>query len=146
MLGEAVCSKTRPGQWRHWVGLLPAESQWWYERVGDHFVQPVAESWLAQLGFTPEVMDWTVSRCSTGEKQRLALLRLLVNEPKALLLDEPTASLDAESIGRVEQLIQMYQQQQQAPVLWVSHDPRQIKRVAHHHFVIQQGRLQEAEV
>jgi len=143
MLGDEACSQTRPCQWRHRVGLLPAESQWWYERVGDHFVMPVPETWLTQLGFTKEVMDWQVARCSTGEKQRLALLRLLVNEPQALLLDEPTASLDADSIQRVEQLIADYRQQHQAPVLWVSHDPGQITRVANRHYTFQEGVLEE---
>jgi len=146
LLGGEACSQTRPCQWRRWVGLLPAESQWWYERVGDHFRQAVPGSWLEQLGFTHEVMDWSVSRCSTGEKQRLALLRLLLNEPRALLLDEPTASLDVQSSQGVEQLIKTYQQQHQAPVLWVSHDPRQIERVAQRHFVFKQGVLQQDKI
>ena len=143
LLDGVACSQTRPSQWRQWLGLLPAESQWWYERVGDHFRQAVPEDWLQDLGFTPAVMDWELSRCSTGEKQRLALLRLLANQPRALLLDEPTASLDEQNTLAVEQLIAHYRQQHQSPVLWVSHDSRQIARVAQRQFVFKQGVLQE---
>ena len=146
LLDGVPCSQTRPSQWRQWLGMLPAESQWWYERVGDHFGQAVSQDWLEQLGFEPGVMDWAVARCSTGEKQRLALLRLLANQPRALLLDEPTASLDEQNTQAVEQLIKHYQQQHQAPVLWVSHDSRQIERVAQRHLVFKQGVLQEQRI
>ena len=72
--------------WRQAVGLLPAESQWWWDTVGPHF--PVVDGErLEALGFGEEVLAWEVSRLSTGERQRLALLRLLVNRPRVLLLD-----------------------------------------------------------
>lgn len=129
--------------WRQRVGLLPAESQWWGERIGDHFaaVEPVL---LEELGFGAEVMDWEVSRCSTGERQRLALLRLLQNKPDVLLLDEPTASLDAENTGRVEGLIAKQCRQQGTAVIWISHDPSQAQRVASRRLKITDGQLTEA--
>lgn len=128
-LDEQDCSQMKPSQWRKQVGYLPAESHWWSEQVGDHFTEIDPEV-FGQLGFEPEVLNWQVSRLSTGEKQRLALLRLLANQPRALLLDEPTASLDAANVGNAEALIRDYRQQQQAAVIWVSHDPAQIQRVA----------------
>ena len=36
-LDNTKCSTTNPVTWRQWVGLLPAESAWWQDRVGDHF-------------------------------------------------------------------------------------------------------------
>jgi ABC-type iron transport system FetAB ATPase subunit len=77
-----------------------------------------------------DVLGWDVARCSTGEKQRLAILRLLCNAPRALLLDEPTASLDQANISQVEALLCDYARDSAAPVLWVSHDARQQQRVA----------------
>ena len=68
---------------------------------------------------------------------------LLANQPRALLLDEPTASLDAANVGNAEALIQDYRQQQQAAVLWVSHDPAQIQRVADRVLRFEAGALQE---
>jgi len=122
------------------VGLLPTESQWWDDTVGPHF--DCAETrWLEMLLLPAEAMNWPVRRLSTGERQRLALVRLLCNRPKALLLDEPTASLDPEGVRRAEEVIATYQEEMGAPVLWVSHDPAQIARIAARHFQIRDGQL-----
>lgn len=118
--------------WRRKVGLLPADSYWWLERVGAHFAEAQITG-LEQLGFDAKVLDRRIAGLSTGERQRLALLRLLSQRPKALLLDEPTASLDPKNVRRVERLIDTYRSEHKTPVLWVSHDPRQIKRVGDHH-------------
>jgi ABC-type iron transport system FetAB ATPase subunit len=126
--------------WRRAVGLLPAESQWWGDTVGPHF--PVVDHpRLEALGFDVEVLGWEVSRLSTGERQRLALLRLLVHGPRALLLDEPTAALDPSSVGQVEALLEDYRRRARAPVLWVSHDPAQAERVADRRYEISEARL-----
>ncbi|PKL46439.1 MAG: ATP-binding protein [Candidatus Riflebacteria bacterium HGW-Riflebacteria-2] len=129
-LDQTACSELSGPQWRRRVAYLPAESLWWYDRVGQHFSAAPESVWLQQLGLAAEVMDWEVNRLSTGEKQRLAILRLLQNRPHALLLDEPTASLDQGSIGRVEEFILSYLRQNSAPAIWVSHDPVQLARVA----------------
>jgi ABC-type iron transport system FetAB ATPase subunit len=141
-LDDSLCSTMKPSLWRRQVGYLPSESHWWSDRVGDHFSQPHAMA-FQQLGFDTDVLNWEVSRLSTGEKQRLALLRLLTNQPRALLLDEPTASLDAQGVTRVETMLGNYQQQHQVPLLWVSHDAEQVERVAHRVFELQQGQVRE---
>jgi len=89
------------------------------------------------------VLGWEVARCSTGERQRLALLRLLQNRPQVLLLDEPTASLDAENVSRVELLIERLRKTDGLVVLWVSHDALQVERVATRHLQIMDGQIQE---
>lgn len=141
LLDGEPCSAMPAHAWRRRVGLLPAESQWWAERVGEHFSSLDAPL-LEQLGFPPAVMEWEVARCSTGERQRLALLRLLQNRPAVLLLDEPTASLDADNVARVEALIARLQEEQGLAVLWVSHDPGQAERVATRRLQMSDGRLQ----
>ncbi|RMD70089.1 MAG: ATP-binding cassette domain-containing protein [Gammaproteobacteria bacterium] len=117
-----------PALWRQKVGFLPAESAWWGRTVGEHFacLPPCLEA----LGFSREAMGWSVERLSSGERQRLALARLLCNLPRVLLLDEPTAHLDGESARRVEAVVRTYLQEGGA-ALWVSHDGRQIGRMAH---------------
>ena len=126
-----------PAQWRRKVGLLLAESPWWHERVGEHFPPgDGADFQLDALGFAPEVLDWQVPRLSSGERQRLALLRLLALKPQALLLDEPTANLDPENTALVEQLVADYRQQGRVPVLWVSHDAVQRERIADRRLLI----------
>lgn len=125
------CEAMTAPSWRRQVGLLPAESAWWHALVGDHFTAcEELNELLAALGFTEAVLEWSVTRCSTGERQRLALARLLLNQPKVLLLDEPTASLDRDNVGRVEQVIAEYRATHHAAVIWVSHDATQLERVA----------------
>lgn len=139
-LGEQLCAQTRPEAWRHDVSLLPAESQWWYDTIGEHFTQ-YDESLFAALGFDKAVLTWEVSRCSTGERQRLAMLRMLQQAPRALLLDEPTANVDASNTEQMEAIIRNYQQQ--IPVLWVSHQHEQIRRIADRHVILKDNQLIE---
>lgn len=117
--------------WRRQVGLMPADAAWWADEVAAHF--PTAcEPALQAVGLPTAVMAWQVSRLSSGERQRLALLRLLCNRPRVLLLDEPTANLDAQSTERVERLLAEYLHREQAVACWVSHDAAQRARVASH--------------
>lgn len=143
LLNDQPCNAYPPQQWRQQVGMLAAESAWWAERVGAHFPATVDGALMQSLGFTDEALEWELARCSTGEKQRLALLRLLNNSPRVLLLDEPTASLDPANVTRVEQVLLNYIQTNQAAAIWVSHDPEQIQRVATGHMTIRQGEIQE---
>ena len=119
--------------WRKQVAMLPAESQWWFDTVAPHFPETdidFASPDFISLGFSPAVKNWSVTHCSSGEKQRLSILRLLANQPKVLLLDEPTANLDAENTHKVEALIADYLAEHKAAAIWVSHNPEQLKRVA----------------
>jgi len=143
-------------EWRRRVGLLPAESHWWEDGVGDHFraqigVEPDQDptagrtglsDLLARLGFGAEVLGWSVARLSTGERQRLALARLLTNEPDVLLLDEATANLDPPNRDRVESIVQDYRRERKAAVLWVSHDPEQRRRLDGQRLIIRNGHLE----
>ena len=136
------CSTVPACQWRKQIGLLPADSQWWFDTVGEHFTH-VDQDLLKRLGFSDDVMQWQVSRISTGEKQRLALLRLLQNKPAVLLLDEPTANLDAANEKAFEKIVADYIRQHHACAIWVSHDLEQLKRVSSTQFQMANGQLQE---
>lgn len=129
--------------WRRRVGYVPAEPGWWSERLGDHF-----DDWPGQAGparrlqISPEADTRPVSRLSTGERQRLALLRALEQRPEVLLLDEPTGPLDEETTAAVEALLREKQDNGLA-IVWVTHDKRQAERVATRRFWIDRGRLRE---
>lgn len=142
LLDATSCSRLPAPEWRRAVALVAAESQWWSERIGDHFDRGVESRWMEQLALPAAALDWEVARCSTGERQRLALLRTLMQAPAALLLDEPTGNLDAEGTRRVEALLDEYRRERQAALLWVSHDGAQIERVAQRSYLLDDGRLQ----
>ena len=119
----------RPSEWRTKVGLLPAEVVWWSRKVKDHFRAEPDLWWFQALGLPEEAFEWETDRLSSGEKQRLGLLRLLANRPRVLLLDEPTANLDEVNARRVERLVLDYIEKENAAALWVTHDGGQIGRL-----------------
>jgi len=116
--------------WRRKVAYLPAESGWWAVRVGQHFATPPSSDALASLGLEEAILAREVDGISSGERQRLGLLRLLVQRPQVILLDEPSANLDPESTLKMEQVVRAYVRETQAAAIWVSHDPLQRARIA----------------
>jgi len=142
-LDGSDCSAFAAPEWRRRVAMLPAESRWWFDRVADHFPAEGTSTLaadLVELGFDgTDVLAWEVARLSAGERQRLALARLLCRDPQALLLDEPTANLDAGATDRVERLLG----RRALTALWVSHDPGQLRRVARRSFRMEGRALRE---
>ena len=145
VFADGVEQRDIPGpHWRRRVAYLPAESHWWDDRVRAHL--SVHDSALLQaVGFAPEVLDWSIGRLSSGERQRLALVRMLELAPRVLLLDEPTANLDGDSRQRVERLILEYLRRENALALWVTHDATQKRRVGTRHFLIEGNEVVEKE-
>ncbi len=132
---EGVSSQnfTAPN-WRKKISLVPAEPVWWRDTVGDHFTELPGNSELHRLihnlGFKEDVLSWKIRRLSTGERQRLALARAIIQQPAILLLDEPCSALDANSVERVEHLILDFKSLPKRAVIWVSHDLEQLRRIA----------------
>ena len=130
-------------EWRRLVGYVPAEPGWWADTVGEHFSGwTAALAVVRDLGFPKEANAWPITRLSTGERLRLALIRALMVRPKVLLLDEPTAALDPASVASVESLIAARVQAGLA-VLWVTHDAEQAKRIAHRLLAVSDGQVRE---
>src|SRR5574338_35686 len=81
--------------------------------------------------------DQKVGTLSGGEKRRVALCRLMIQEPDILLLDEPTNHLDAESVQWLEQHLQQYK----GTVIAVTHDRYFLDHVAQWIAEVDRGRL-----
>jgi len=140
--GEDRAAMPAPA-WRRRVVYLPAQSGWWADRAGDHFPEPAPARALAlELGLPEDILEWPVDRLSTGEKQRLALVRVLLLHPRALLLDEPTSGLDPGATARTENLLRA-RAAAGAAILFVSHDAIQVERLGQRRLVLRQGALTE---
>ena len=141
----SVTRETMPAPaWRRQVIYVAAESGWWADAVGAHFENPdAAAKTVEDVALPREALGWPVSRLSTGERQRLALVRALALTPKVLLLDEPTSGVDPESTLRVERLLSRALARGTA-VLLVTHDRDQASRMADRHMTMARGRLSPA--
>ena len=134
-LNNKLASDTPPPLWRKQVGLLQPTSHWWHDIVASHFEYPLdALPIMTALDIPEEALGWQIYRKSTGEKQRMSIVRLLSCKPDVLLLDEPTANLDPNTVMLVESLILKYKSEHNCPIIWVSHDVTQVQRVADRHF------------
>ena len=134
-------SETPAPEWRKHVALLPSETGWWLDKVGDHFINPtgIAEH-LPDIGLSPKAMNWDISRLSSGERHRLGLLRCLEKLPKVLLLDEPTAALDTDTTQLVEGLLRGLMDEG-ITILLVTHDLDQPTRLGCRTMRIENGQV-----
>ena len=135
--GEVFCAGAEQGsmeapRWRSLVAYVPAESGWWDDRVGPHLqAHSQRQDWLQALGLDAGCLEWTVGRCSSGERQRLALIAALCRSPQVLLLDEPSAACDAAATQAMEELLRAWLQQEASrAILLISHDDAQATRLA----------------
>ena len=79
-------------RWRGQVTYVAAEPGWWADTVREHFTPwDQAMPLVERLGLPPDCGTWNIPRLSTGEKQRLGLVRALMLHSRVLLLDEPTS-------------------------------------------------------
>jgi putative ABC transport system ATP-binding protein len=99
---------------------------------------------LRSVGRTADFLGQPCRELSGGEAQLVALLRAVQLAPMVLLLDEPTASLDAETVEMAEQLVSLWQaDDKDRAVVWVCHDRKQALRVADRQVTMSGGRLLE---
>ena len=117
--------------WRRRVRFVAAEPRWWAPTAAAHFSDAAkGRALLESLGLDATSAHKPIDLLSTGERQRLALIRALLDDPDVLLLDEPTGALDAERRTMVEAVIAA-RLAAGTCVLLVSHDAGQIERLAH---------------
>ncbi|AZV37562.1 MULTISPECIES: ABC transporter ATP-binding protein [Komagataeibacter] len=130
-------------RWRRLVQYVPAEPAWWSDIVLDHMADTdEVHDLIGRLGLREDCLRTPLSRLSTGERQRLALIRALLLHPRVLLLDEPCSALDAATTDRVEAVLQAVRARGTAIVL-VSHNMQQAARMAGKRFRIAQGHMEE---
>ena len=101
------------------------EAQHRFEALGGYALEGRAREVLAGLNFTEVMMDGDVGALSGGWKMRVALARILLMRPDAMLLDEPSNHLDLESLIWLEQFLKGYD----GGLLMTSHDREFMNRI-----------------
>ncbi|WP_181847834.1 ATP-binding cassette domain-containing protein [Thalassospira profundimaris] len=134
MLRNIALSAMPAPKWRDRVRYLAAEPGWWAETARAHFREPSAvQTRLSALMLTETVMDRPIAELSTGERQRLALLRGMEGAPAVLLLDEPTSALDPESTQAVQTMLRHFAARGGA-ILLVTHNAAQASEIGDRHY------------
>lgn len=136
-----------PLQLRRQVGMVFQRPVLFAGTVRDNLAEAdgdAAQSDLADVleraALDRSFLDRPADGLSGGEAQRVCLARALVAQPEALLMDEPTSSLDGAAVSRLEQLARKLADAG-TPVVWVTHDLGQMRRIADRVAVLIAGSL-----
>jgi microcin C transport system ATP-binding protein len=119
------------------------------EGLGVHGVEPgrdprqmVAEM-LAEVGLDPAAMDRYPHEFSGGQRQRIAIARAMILRPRLVVLDEPTSALDMTVQVQIVDLLRDLQARYGLAYLFISHDLRVVRALAHRVIVMKQGDIVE---
>jgi len=99
---------------------------------------------MAEVGLEESMLWRYPHEFSGGQRQRIAIARVAVLEPKLILLDEPTSALDVSVQKQVLELLRRLQQKHGMSYIFITHDLRVIRAMAHRMIVMQNGRIVEA--
>jgi ABC-type multidrug transport system ATPase subunit len=145
-LGQTSREAMSGPAWRREVIYVAADAGWWADDVRAHFddFEKIRHrlDWLTHaLGLRPDILSAQVSHLSTGERQRLALIRALVRRPRFLLLDEPTSALDRDTTLAVEAVLREAMAEG-IGLLVVSHNAEQAARLRDVQFALSSAGLE----
>jgi molybdate transport system ATP-binding protein len=95
------------------------------------------------VGVAP-LLSRTPQQLSGGQRQRVAIARALLASPRLLLMDEPLASLDLASKSEILPYLERLHAELSVPVIYVTHSPDEVSRLADHLVLLEQGRVRAA--
>ena len=88
-----------------------------------------------------EIINKITGELSSGQKNRVSLAKSIINDPKVLLLDEPTASLDPETGDFVRSFLEKYQNEKKTSILLASHNMVEVERLCSSVLMMNKGSI-----
>ncbi len=107
-------------------------------------LQADLETLADRVGITHK-LDQSVTTLSGGEKQRVAIARALLSRPRLLCMDEPLSALDWRAKGELLGLIEVLVRETGLPVLYITHAPIEVERLASRVVFMADGRIERVE-
>jgi microcin C transport system ATP-binding protein len=98
---------------------------------------------LAEVGLSPEIKNRFPHEFSGGQRQRISIARAMVLKPKFVVLDEPTSALDLTVQAQIVDLLKDLQQKHGLSYMFISHDLRVVRAIAHQIVVMHKGKIVE---
>ena len=86
-------------------------------------------------------LDKNTGELSSGQKNRVSLAKSLINKPKLLFLDEPTASLDPDVGDFVREYLEKYKNKNELTMLLASHNMKEVERLCGKIIMMKQGKI-----
>ena len=123
------------------VALFPHMSVRANVMYGRRDGQKLALADVASMLEISGLLDRGVAQLSGGERQRVALVRALMSAPDLLLLDEPLAAVDVERRRRILPYLERVRDELGVPILYVTHDEREVRQLADHVIVLEAGQV-----
>ena len=98
---------------------------------------------LSEVGMDGDILNRYPHEFSGGQRQRIAIARALILKPKFIVLDEPTSALDMSVQAQIVELLRDLQKKHDLAYLFISHDLKVIRAMAHEIIVMRRGRVVE---